>query len=100
MILNPRSCNNVRGFFVYNVHQYINKMKKLYYTIDKETNDVGTDLQELTGMKTVTVYEIIDNKPKMFTIIDCTNDCNSEEEIQNYLDDNGHGDETFLFEQL
>jgi len=74
--------------------------RKLYYTVDKESQDVGGDLQELTGMKQVTVYEIIDNKPKMFTLIDCELSCESEEEILNYLNDNGYGDETFEFEKL
>ena len=69
--------------------------KKLYYTVDKETSNVGDDLYEVTGMKQITVYHMIDNEPKMFASIDCELTCESEVEIQNYLDDNGYEDETF-----
>jgi hypothetical protein len=69
--------------------------KKLYYTVDKELTDVGDDLYEVTGMKEITVYKIIDNEPKMFTSIDCELTCESKGAIQDYLDDNGYGDETF-----
>jgi hypothetical protein len=74
--------------------------KKLYYTVEKQLQDVGDDIQEATGWKTITVYEIMSNKPKMLTEIeaDCTD--NSEEEIQSWLDMNGYGDDKFEFTQL
>ena len=74
--------------------------KKLYYTINKETNDVGGGFQEVTGNKAVNVYEMINNVPTQFFILDLELSQNSEEEIQEYLDDNGHGDEAFELIQL
>ena len=74
--------------------------KKLYYTIDKETNDVGGVFQEVTGNKEVTVYEIIDNVPTQCFTLDLELSQNSEEEIKEYLDDNGYGDEFFELIQL
>lgn len=76
------------------------KIKKLYYTVEKELTNVGSDLYEVTGMKEITVYHMIDNEPKMFTSIDCELTCDSEVEILNYLNDNGYGDETFEFVKL
>jgi hypothetical protein len=75
-------------------------MKKLYYTVNKETTNVGGDFEEVTGNKEVSVYEIIDNVPTPFFTLDLELSQNSEEEIQEYLDDNGHGDETFEFIKL
>lgn len=74
--------------------------KKLYYTIVKETTDLGDGFQECTGNKTITVYEIENNEPKVFTILDKTLEDNSEEAIQEYLDDNGMGDDEFEFKLL
>jgi hypothetical protein len=79
-------------------------MKKLYYTIDIDFNEnvLSTDISELypTGNKTVTVYEIEVNENyeaemKKFFSLDLVLSDNSEEEINNYLEDNGHGDEEF-----
>ena len=70
-------------------------MKKLYYTVAKETNDIGGGFQEVTGNKEVSVYEIVDNVPTLFFTLDLELSQNSEEEIQEYLNDNGHGDESF-----
>ncbi|MDA3779893.1 MAG: hypothetical protein PF487_06695 [Bacteroidales bacterium] len=61
--------------------------KKLYYVIEKQTQDVGDDIHELTGWKTITVYEIINNEPKEFFTIEGKNVNDSEEEIKNYLND-------------
>jgi hypothetical protein len=73
--------------------------KKLYYIIEKELQSVD-DFEETTGHKTVSVYEIINNEPKKFFSLDLTNDDNSEEAIQDYLDDNGFEDEVFTLIQL
>jgi len=71
-------------------------MKKLYYTVEKELD--GSE--SLNGLKTISVYEMIDNEPKMLTIIDAVLEDNSEEKIQEYLDDNGMGDDKFTFKLL
>lgn len=68
--------------------------KKLYFTIEKEVDSTG---ESLTGNKTITVYEMINNAPKQFCSIDSTNDADSKKEIQNYLHDNGFGDDEFEF---
>jgi hypothetical protein len=60
--------------------------KNLYYTV--QTDSTGF-------MKTIRVYEIIDNKPKIFCMLDANVNDSSKDEIQNYLDDNGYSDETF-----
>jgi len=73
--------------------------KKLYYVVEKELQ--GNDgFEETTGNKTITVYEMVNNEPKKFTDIDAANDENSQEKIQEYLDDNGYGDDEFEFIQL
>jgi len=66
--------------------------KKLYFTVEKE---VYGDGETLNGNKTITVYQIINNEPKRFFDVECFNEDSSQEEIQNYLDDNGYGDEEF-----
>jgi len=66
--------------------------KKIYYTIEKETDNTG---ESLTGNKNITVYEILDNEPKQLFSIDTDNKINSKEAIQEYLDDNGMGDDEF-----
>lgn len=66
--------------------------KALYFTIDK---NVSGDGETLDGTKTINVYEIVDNKPKVFTTIEADLSDNSKKLIQEYLDDNGHGDEEF-----
>ena len=72
-------------------------MKKLYYTVDKE---ISTDGETLNGLKTVFVYEIIDNVPKRIFIAEGDNSDKSTDLIQNYLDDNGMGDDQFEFVEL
>lgn len=76
--------------------------KKLYYTVERETqpNDFDSNVVELTGMKTIQVYDIIDNQPKMFCTIDARLEDSSENEIQTYLDNNDYGDEMFDFVEL
>ena len=65
--------------------------KKLYYTVEKCFDDSDS----LNGNKTINVYEIIDNAPKMFCLIDSTIDENSKDAIINYLNDNGFGDDEY-----
>lgn len=72
-------------------------MKKvLYYTVEKELLDID-GFEETTGNKTITCYYMIDNQPKIFCEIETENTENSEVEIQEYLDNNGHEDEEFGF---
>lgn len=69
-------------------------MRKLYYTVEKELQQVG-DFEETTGFKTVTVYDIENNVPTKFFDLEISNDENTKEAINEYLSDNGYGDETF-----
>jgi hypothetical protein len=65
--------------------------KKLYFTIEKESHDNGLFGGEcFTGNKTISVYEIRDNEPKAFATIECQNEDNSRDKINEYLEDNGY----------
>lgn len=73
--------------------------KKLYYVVEKELQ--GNDgFEETTGNKTITVYEMVNNEPKLFATIDAVNEDRSGKKIEEYLEDNGHGDESFELIQL
>jgi len=74
-------------------------MKKLYYTINKELKDICGVL-EVTGNKTITTYSIVNNQPKIQFIIETQNEYNSENEINEYLDNNGMGDTEFELIEL
>jgi len=74
--------------------------KKLYYVVEKETENVGGDFQEITGNKSVRVYEILAEEPTQFFSLDLSLNDNSEDEIQDWLDDNGYGDDEFELKQL
>lgn len=71
--------------------------KKLYFTVEKEIDSTG---ESLTGNKTVTVYEIVNNEPDQFCSLDLSNEDNTQKKIQEYLDDNGYGDDEFELIQL
>ncbi len=72
--------------------------KILYFVVEKQLH--GDDVMETTGWKTITVYEIINNVPKIFCNLEAKLEDNTVNEIRNYLDENGHSDETFKFLQL
>ena len=75
--------------------------KNLFYVVEKESYyDVGDNIHKLTGWKTITVYEIINNQPKIFSTIGAEIANSSENEIQIWLDNNGYGDEEFNLIQL
>ena len=74
--------------------------KKLFYVVEKTVKNIGFDQYELTGYKDITVYEIIDNQPKVFCEIEALNTSPTEAEIQIYLDENGYSDDVFEFQQL
>lgn len=69
--------------------------RRLYYVIEKELQLIDT-VEEATGFKTIRVYEIENDRPSNFCEInDVSIEDNSRKEIQDWLDDNGYGDETF-----
>lgn len=68
-------------------------INKLYYTVELVTTEVEPDIVERNGYKTITVYEIIDNQPKIFSEIEAEYSSNCNEEIQTYLDNNGSNEE-------
>lgn len=71
-------------------------MYRLYYTVEKYTEFIN-EVEETTGVKGITVYEMIDNIPKIFCQIESYNNASSELEIQEWLDDNGYEDKEFEF---
>ena len=71
----------------------------LYYVIEKQIQTIDT-IEECTGWKTIRVYEIIDNQPKLFCEIEALNETSDVEEIQIWLDNNGYEDKEFEFLQL
>jgi hypothetical protein len=75
-------------------------VKKLFYVVDLELQNVDGEILETTGNKFVRVYDIENNVPTKFCDLEIDITDNSEEAIQEYLDDNGHGDETFEFIKL
>ena len=78
-------------------------MKKLYYTVSKELQDID-GFEEATGNKTVSTYSAIikNGVPEIEHQFDVelVNEDNSIEGIQDYLIDNGMDDETFEFIEL
>ncbi len=74
--------------------------KKLFYVVDLELQNADGEILETTGNKDVRVYDMVDNVPTKFCHLEIGITDNSEEAIQEYLDDNGHGDETFELIEL
>lgn len=75
--------------------------KMIFYVVEKELQDVG-DIQETTGHKTISLYSISENKETLECIgtIDCLTEENSKHKIEDYLEDNGFGDEDIELKQL
>lgn len=71
-------------------------MRKLYYTIEKETQTIDT-IEECTGWKNIQVYEIVHDQPKLWFELVARNEESSENEIQTWLDNNGFGDREYEF---
>ena len=67
-------------------------MKVIYYVVKKELKVIN-GVEKTTGYKTISTYTLEENKLEMFFDLGLQNSSNSEEEIQNYLDDNGYGDD-------
>lgn len=73
-------------------------MNTLYFTVGKHLVNVG-DIEEASGWKTIYVYKIEDNVPKLQAKIEALNESQCSDEIQTWLDDNG--DETeYTFTEL
>ena len=69
---------------------------KLYYTIEKETEFIN-EFEECTGMKNIAVYEIANDKPKLWFDLDVPNEDRTDESIDEWLVDNGFGDRQYEF---
>ena len=74
-------------------------MEKLYYSVSKETQMIDT-IEECTGWKCITVYKITNNTLKVVCEFDVNNESNSEEEIKEWLIDNGFEDVEYNFTNL
>lgn len=74
-------------------------MKTLYYTIRKHLILVDT-VEECTGWKTINLYEIVLDQPKLWCEIEAKNESNTIEEIQTWLDNNGFENIEYNFELL
>jgi hypothetical protein len=71
-------------------------MTKLFYTVEKQTQTIDT-IEECTGWKTIQVYEIANDQPKIWFELEARNDDSSEEEIQTWLDNKLFEDREFEF---
>ena len=69
-------------------------MSTLYYTIDKETQTID-DIEECTGLKTITIYQITLDKPKVWAIIETSDPADSETTIKEWLEENGYEDRNY-----
>ena len=72
---------------------------KLYYTVTFETTLID-DFSEQNGLKTIYVYDIRDNIPVLLTSLEADNTDKSDDIIQDYLEDNGYGDNLYEFIEL
>ena len=73
--------------------------KKLYYVIEKELVDID-GVGETTGRKDITTYSVVNSEiEEQFSINVCIDE-NSIDMIDDYLIDNGMGDDEFEFIQL
>ncbi len=62
-------------------------MKKLFYVVEKELHSFDS-IEETTGMKRITTYKINNGDLVEFFSIECSNDCDSQNEIHDYLGGN------------
>ena len=70
--------------------------KKLYYTVERELERIN-DTLKTTGFKTITMYSIDNNVPEKIGDLYIENEGNSIDMMDEYLSDNGYGDESFDF---
>lgn len=77
-------------------------VKDLYYVVEKHLDETYS----FNGVRTIDVYEIEENIPKRFTSLECLSYPEGdyfrgdEEEIQEWLDENGYEDFEYSFHQL
>lgn len=62
-------------------------MKKLYYVVEKQLQDVEV-VEETTGWKTITVYTIEKEELKKWFDLEINNEKNNQEAIIGYIYDN------------
>jgi hypothetical protein len=61
--------------------------KEFYYVVEKQLTPIE-EVEETNGWKTISVYEIENNKPKCVAEFDIENEDKSEAEISTYLVEN------------
>jgi hypothetical protein len=74
-------------------------MKRIYYVVEKQLQSIG-EVEETTGYKTITMYSVENGELVLFGDLEIILGDNSEEAIDDYLIDNGYGDEVFELKQL
>lgn len=84
-------------------------MKTLYYTVEKELENIADGIDQATGVKDIRIYDIVDNKPKLVTEINAENEYSTQDELEHFVkytlqeeDFETHLDKelTYLFESL
>lgn len=75
-------------------------MKKLYYSISIELEELDHQIYDVTGLKRITVYNIFNNQPTLLCEIESNILLKSVEEIQTWLDENGFENEEYEFIEL
>ena len=77
-------------------------MLKIYYVITKELvcSDPNSGDEYTTGIKNVDVYTVEHGEVEKFFDLEIRNEDNSEDEIQEWLDDNGYSEKEIEFKQL
>ena len=73
--------------------------RTIYYVVEKELHGID-GFDEVTGNKQIRAYSCEPNGLKEFFTIETTNEHNSIEEMQYWLDDNGYEDNEYTFEVL
>jgi hypothetical protein len=68
--------------------------KKLYYTVEKELQNID-GIEEATGNKTITTYSVVGGEIEEQFSFESLNEDSSTEAIEDYLIDNGMGDDEF-----
>ena len=74
-------------------------MKRIYYVVEKQLQSIG-EVEETTDYKTITMYSVENGELVLFGDLEIILGDNSEEAIDDYLIDNGYGDEVFELKQL
>lgn len=77
-------------------------MKNLYYVVEKQLQQIDLEegIEETTGLKTITVYDIDTQSMHIVEIcqIEAKNETISEEEIYTYLENNDDDEEYNLIQ--